>query len=296
MSLSVKHIFVIIPFWGLFSCSESGPNTMNDIVEQDQSYINSLDEVKNIFYMIPSPMETAILVKKSGAEYDYRLLNAPNNVSKYDTKYKKAVNLGVYSADLSYATLYDQIQDIRFYITSSKSLAEDLGVMKAFDQNMIDRVEYNLEDKDSMMSIVSDIYWIADAHLKETDNVVVSSLMLYGGWIEAFYLAANLYSVDIDNTELRMRITEQKHSLDNLLSLLTKTAVIDEQINDCIDHLKQLQELFNSFHLEEESPVLLDEKENGINVIGGKSEITMTPKQFESLFNLVKEIRSKNIS
>jgi len=267
---------------------------MSKIVEEEQTYTDRLDEVKNIFYMIPSPIETAILLKKAGAEYDYTLLNAPNNASKYDTKFKKAVNLGIYSADLSYATLFDQIQDIRFYISSSKKIAEDLGIMKAFNQGMIDRIEYNLEDKDSMMAIVSEIYWIADAHLKETDNVVVSSLMLYGGWIEAFHLACNLYKADPSNIALKKRITEQRHSLDNLVGLLNKTAFIDQQINRCVKDLQSLQKTFDSFELTEEE-VGIRKESSGISVITGKSVLSMSKEQFERLFKLVESIRERNI-
>ncbi len=280
--------------FAFFSCSESSTDqSLSELMQEEQEYSDRLDEVKNLFYMIPSPIETAIQLRKAGAEYDYKLLNAPNNAKNYDSRKKKAINLGVYSADLSYATLFDQIQDIRFYISSSKSLAEDLGIMKAFNQEMIDRVEYNLEDKDSMMNIVSEIYWLADAHLKETDNVAVSSLVLYGGWVEAFYLACNLYKADSTNVELKKRITEQRFSLDNLMGLMQKTAEVDQGLKQNIEELEKLNKAFDALTYTEEEPTI--EQEGEVAVIKGATQTDMSNQEFEEIFALVTEIRANNI-
>ena len=41
-----------------------------------------MQKTKNIFYNIPSPMETAALLKKAGAEYNSKILNDVKNVDK----------------------------------------------------------------------------------------------------------------------------------------------------------------------------------------------------------------------
>ena len=61
---------------------------------------------------IPSPVQTAFLLKKSGASYRNDILNSPNNISKYSTRFQKSINLGVYGADLGYCLIYNQSQII----------------------------------------------------------------------------------------------------------------------------------------------------------------------------------------
>ena len=72
-------------------------------------------KTRNIFYNIPSPMETAALLRKAGAEYDKDILNDVKNVDRYTAASKQALNLGIYGADLSYASVNNQTQESMFY-------------------------------------------------------------------------------------------------------------------------------------------------------------------------------------
>src|SRR4026209_1934015 len=49
-------------------------------------------KTKSIFYSIPSPMETATMLKEAGAEYDKDILNDVLNVDKYTAASKQALN------------------------------------------------------------------------------------------------------------------------------------------------------------------------------------------------------------
>ena len=51
-------------------------------------------------FSIPSPIQTAMLIEKSGADYSKGFLNDAKKVSTYATNYQKALNLGVYGADV----------------------------------------------------------------------------------------------------------------------------------------------------------------------------------------------------
>ncbi|MBL7984091.1 MAG: hypothetical protein JNM91_03795, partial [Flavobacteriales bacterium] len=75
-------------------------NTLQADPTADSTQAARVRKTKNIFHNIPSPMETAALLKKAGAEYDKDILNDPNNRSKYTSASKQALNLGIYGADL----------------------------------------------------------------------------------------------------------------------------------------------------------------------------------------------------
>jgi hypothetical protein len=49
-------------------------------------------------------------LQNAGATYDERLLNPVDNQSGYITTMDMALNLGIYTTNLSYASLFDQTQ------------------------------------------------------------------------------------------------------------------------------------------------------------------------------------------
>ena len=61
------------------------------------------------------------------------MLNSSDNLSKYNSNYQKALNLGIYGTDLGYTNIYEQNQDGIKYLSSIKSLAEGLNIGQFFD-------------------------------------------------------------------------------------------------------------------------------------------------------------------
>ncbi|NNE55999.1 MAG: hypothetical protein HKN32_08270, partial [Flavobacteriales bacterium] len=80
------------------SCESEQPAQTPDEVAVDNSKTEDQDErdetVKKIIYSIPSPVEMASLLQKSGVEFDSSILNPVDNSSKYSTAKKQALNLG----------------------------------------------------------------------------------------------------------------------------------------------------------------------------------------------------------
>ena len=81
---------------GCKSCSNQSSN--QDVnVEVDQDVIEDINQAKKIFYSLPSPLETAMLIKTAGATYNEKLLNPLSNQSGYTTNKSMALNLGIYT-------------------------------------------------------------------------------------------------------------------------------------------------------------------------------------------------------
>src|SRR5690606_31295942 len=126
------------------------------------------------------PFQTAELIKGTGAPYNAGMLNSPNNTANYSTKFNKALNLGIYGADLGYATMYDNTTDAMSYLSSVEQLSKELDMGGAFSEDIIDRFSENMGNKDSMLVIVSDAYRNGDEYLKNNDRSQEAGLILAG--------------------------------------------------------------------------------------------------------------------
>jgi hypothetical protein len=92
----------------------------------EEDIFDDIDKAKKIFYSLPSPLETAMLLKSAGVAYNEGVLNDLENVEKYSTKKSKALNLGIYTTDLSFACLFDQAQTSLKYMDATKQLATEM--------------------------------------------------------------------------------------------------------------------------------------------------------------------------
>ena len=89
-----------------------GPGSTDTSENGDDSAVidlnNEVVSAENVFIYIPSPIQTADLLKQAGATYDADLLNKPENTSLYTTTASMALNMGVYGSDLAFAGIFNQ--------------------------------------------------------------------------------------------------------------------------------------------------------------------------------------------
>lgn len=179
-----------------------------------------INRAQQVFYALPSPVETAYLIQKAGVSYDMDLANDVENVDNYSTTMQKALNFGIYGADLSYASLFNQTQTTIQFMATEKKLAEELGIFDFIDADVVDRIEGNINDRDSVMEILADGFNNASDYLKDADRAEVAALIVAGGWIEGLYLATQLAGLSADNSRLIDLVIDQRLSLTILLKLL----------------------------------------------------------------------------
>jgi hypothetical protein len=304
MKLNEKHLrfaplLAIIML--IASCGDApqADNAITDTVVETEETAEENDEtlakVQNIFYTVPSPMEMATILKRTGAEYDMKLLNDVKKVNDYTTAKSKALNLGIYGADLSYASIFNQNQESIIYLSCTKKLADKLGVSKAFDDNTIERMEANVENRDSLLSIVSETYYLLDAYLKENDRDHISAMVIAAGWVEGLYLATTIAAKgDASEEALVKRIAEQKLSLDNLIALV-EAYNTGGQLDDIEADLDKLNTAYQDVNISKGSSGI-SKDENGVVTLGAKTETTISPEALAEITRLVSEIRAKYIA
>lgn len=279
----------------LFSaCSTTPDSDQQQSGSEDANAAFKAGKAKEMLYAIPSPIEVMSLLRKAGASYDKTLLNPTQNVSKYQTTRSKSLNLGIYSTDMNYASLFDQTQETMFYVKCCRQVANELGIMNAFDQETLDRIQDNLDNKDSMIFIMSDTYWIADAYLKENERANTAAMVITGGWIEGLYLSTQIAIHTPDNEKIIQRVADQKIPLNNLL-LLVNGYEQDEDVKYILKDLKELKDFYMKLETVNVAAVNNMDSKTGITTIGGAKKIKLTKEQLIELSQKITTIRNRYI-
>lgn len=262
---------------------------IGDSLNEQQSF---QVELNGQVISIPSPIQTAFLLQKSGATYDASYTNPADNYTLYSTKYKKGMNLGIYGADLGYVTIYDNTASAMDYMNSVQSLAKDLDVAGAFDAEMLDRYSNNIGNQDTMLVLVSESFRRGDAYLKNNDRSEVASLILAGGWIEALYFATNVASSS-GNEEVVSRIAEQKKTLENLILLVGQYYANGEEYEELYDNLVDLQQSYEGIEYVYKYEKPISHPERKLTVINCKSEVKISDEQLTEIADKVSAIRNQ---
>lgn len=279
------------------ACGSSSTESENAVVGNDSAVSVSTEKdtkAQNVFYSIPSPIETTSLLKGAGAKYNASYLNPIENVSKYSTAASRALNLGVYGSDLSFTSIYDQTQESMLYLRCTNKLATSLGISGAFDETTTSRIEANLENRDSLLTIISDSYWNADTYLKENGQPGVSALIIAGGWIEGLYIATQIANAT-KNEDIATRIGEQKLSLDNLVALLDSYKNTNDGVKDVLAQFQDLKKIYDGIDVKAGETQTSTNKASGVTTIDNKSNFKLTAEQLKAISDKAYQIRNKII-
>lgn len=255
------------------------PDTLNQVVS-----------VGGALFSIPSPVQTSMLIKETGAKYNNGMLNTAKNAEKYTTKYKKALNVGVYGADVGYVTLYDNSQDALGYMKAVRKLSDELGILGAFDEKTVNRFQENLGKKDSMLAMVGDAYRASDAFLKDNDRKDIGVLILAGGWIETLYFTTTI-AQSSNNPRVMERLGEQKYTLDNLIKALNPYRG-QEEVAALLDQLYELAYDFDAVAVEYKYVKPTTDEANKITTINSTSKVTITKEHLKAIADKIAAIRN----
>jgi hypothetical protein len=268
-------------------------------LENEKSAGAGVDEgvINAILEQIPSPLEISVLLKESGSKYAPEMLNSSNNLPKYNSNYKKALNLGVYGTDLGYTNIFGRNSDGIKYITSIKSLADELNIGQFFDVETIGRLAANSRNLDSLLLITTMNFNHINHYLQSQSRDNLSVLLLTGGWVEAMQITCQTAVKNPTNMELREKVGEQKIILEQIL-LLFSFYKDDANMAGLLADLEQLKAVYDkveiSYTYKESTMQIVD----GVAVIKDNSTTTIniTPENVEEIKNITNSIREKIIS
>ncbi|MEA1887299.1 MAG: hypothetical protein U9N72_08830 [Bacteroidota bacterium] len=299
---TVYLLLAVFTFAILFNSCKSGgkekeeeKETPIEITEVDEEALQDVKEAKRIFYSLPSPLESAMLIKSAGATFNEELLNPTENTSRYTTSKLMALNLGIYTCDLSFASLYDQTQLVIDYMSAAREMADGLGILDAINKETINRLEENINNREVILDIVSETFLNSNSYLEDNEQPAIASIVLVGGWVEGLYIATQLVDLDkFDSNKLVVRIIDQKLSIGIMLKLL-KDNNEHPAVPEIIGQMEELKVIFDKINIKTtDIETEIDEATN-VTVLKSKVETDMTPEVFKELGRKVEEIRSSYV-
>jgi len=293
-------VYLLITLAIAASC-KSGGQDKNATLEIPDSVLNqgieiSEEVMQDIVQNISSPVEMAALIKDLGVPYSNKYISPTDRVGNLTTSYQQALNLGIYAADLGYLNMYNKTTAVIDYLTSIKTLSDEIKVGQFFDFTTLKRLATNSKNLDSLMYISVHSFNEMDKYLHSNNRTNLSTLIVTGVWIEGLYLGTQVYKLSPDK-QLAERIGEQKLTLDQLVLVLEKYKK-DKQYERLLNELLVIKELFRPvvIRYEKGEPEMVEE--NGMLTIvqHDKSIIDMTPEQLTSIINATEQVRNRLIS
>lgn len=244
----------------------SGCNTSSQKKAAEETPTSELDPDKDVIrelsgYPVPTSYDITTHIYKAGARYNLHISNGPEKAGDYITQRDKVLNLGVYAADLCYATTYMMKQATLNYLEASKTLIDDLGISTTFNINYAERIENNIDNRDSLISIVEESFDDTWTYMVENKQDIMARLVVCGSWIEGVYLTTKVAAEADDNTVFLEALARQKGSLQELVGLLdpVKNA---EEVKDIYEALIDMNKVYEGVGeaLTQEQLQLISEK------------------------------------
>ncbi len=253
-----------------------------------------LIKYNNTLFTLPSPYQATHTIKKSDFSFKKSIVNPADNVSKYTTNFQKALNVGIYGTDLGYLNIYDQVPDVISYFTVIKKLSQELGIESALQIEIIDRIEQNIDNQDSLLCFLTSTYRQFDSYLKSNNRKEVGVLILAGGWIESLFILSQV-ALESNNRMVINRLGEQKHPLNNLIEILSPYYYKSKEYASIIDSLVDLAYEFDGiiYTYSYEAPQI--DTKNKMTIINSTSNVIISEYHLKTIANKISSIRNNII-
>lgn len=248
-----------------------------------------IDSVQNMIYLLLSPNEILNEIFSQKVELNQTLLNPKSNASKYLNVKQKAINLGVYIADFAYLNLCLSKSQTLEYFKIIRDLAQKNNIYGCFDEATFDRIQDNLANNDSLVSISQEMYYNMTGILENANRQNISALITSGTLVEILYLSMQSIEKRPDSRELIQKIFEQKDLFDNFYDFISSQQT-DKDVKTVVAQLYPVKQIMDrTGGVPQKTKVTRNSKQH-IEVKGGQ-DVVASEAAFKQLKATINEVR-----
>ncbi len=245
MKKAVAIIFLpllIISYSVTSSCR--GKSERKEMKKVEMEQVKTLEsEIEKNVYPLPTSADVIKMLTDLEVGYIIGISNPVENAKRYFSSYSRAINLGVYGADLSYATLYNVQQEVINYLDAIRILANELNMSKIYDESLYEKIRDNFDNRDELVTILTDAFNSTYAYLSENDQQTLALLVVGGAWVEGMYLTTHVSEAAYQVAGIAKVLLEQKSSFELYLDI-TKPYLTDPNINDFVTKLEPMKKVY----------------------------------------------------
>lgn len=235
----------LIPVFFAMACSNDPSTEGTDTIPKEDSVVATVEAPESVS-SLPSPLRVAAMFKRSGLKYLPGITNGNEKSSNYSTTYVRALNMGVYSADLSYCVLNKQTNESQQLLKTIRDLGTKINLGKVFDQSSLyDRFNKNIENEDSLGTIIAEIQFQTDQQLEENQQNELYGVIFAGAWIESMYIGGQVYRKD-GNEKVVQALLEQMAVAKNIIAELKMYEAKDPNIQGLIVDMQGIQDAIDA--------------------------------------------------
>jgi hypothetical protein len=226
----------------LSSCKDRAASKQKKNVEKEE-FNKIQSQIDSNVYPLPTSADVIRMLTDLEVGYIIGISNPVENTKKYFISSKRAINLGVYGADLSYATLYNQQQSVIDYLSAINSLANELNMSKIYDSELYNKIKANFDNRDKLVKILTKAFNDTYGFLSENDQQPNALLVVGGAWVEGMYLTTHVSEAAYQVAGISKVLIEQKKSFDLYLEI-TKPYLSDPSVGDFVKLLDPIKKVY----------------------------------------------------
>jgi uncharacterized membrane-anchored protein YhcB (DUF1043 family) len=260
---------LIISSMCLVSCKDRAAAKQQKKVEKEQvKQIES--QIETNVYPLPTSAEVIKMLTQLEVGYIIGISNPVENSKKYFSSSTRAINLGVFGADLSYATLYNIQQEVINYLDAIRSLSNELNMSKVYNEDLYTKIKQNFDNRDELVKILTSSFNDTYAYLSENDQQPLALLVVGGAWVEGMYLTTHVSEAAYQVAGISKVLLEQKKSFELFLEI-TKPYLTDPSVADFVKLLDPVKKVYEpmgtsltELNIKDITKVIVDVREQSV--------------------------------
>jgi hypothetical protein len=227
------------------SCKNRAAEKLKNIDEEEK--IDKFEkQIESNVYPLPTSAEVIKMLTDLEVGFIIGISNPVENVKKYFSSTTRAINLGVYGADLSYASLYNMQQEVINNMSAIRSLANELNMSAIYNEKLYEDIRKNFDNRDLLVDILTKAFNDTYGYLAENDQQPLALLVVGGAWVEGMYLTTHVSEAAYQVAGISKVLLEQKKSFDLFLEI-TQPYLSDASVNDFVKVLDPVKKVYDGF-------------------------------------------------
>jgi hypothetical protein len=233
---------LIISFACLISCKDSATSKQQKKAEKQE--VKAIEnQIGTNVYPLPTSAEVIKMLTELQVGYIIGISNPVENSKKYFSSSTRALNLGGFGADLSYATLYNQQQEVINYLDAIRSLSNELNMAKVYNEDLYTKIKQNFDNRDELVKLLTSAFQETYAYLSDNDQQPLALLVVGGAWVEGMYLTTHVSEAAYQVAGISRVLLEQKKSFELYLDI-TKPYLNDPSVGDFVKLLDPVKKVY----------------------------------------------------